>query len=171
MILKNMAGIYILDGDKILLLKRSKTESLNEYYSIGGRFEPDELNNPFRCVMRELEEESGLLESHLTDIKLKYVSFRNYGNYITQNYLFFAKLKDKDIILKDCDEGTFEWVNIEDLFSKKMPPTSFACLKHYFSNEEKNDSILMAAATNNNGYGEYIFTELVSFDNFNFDKE
>lgn len=168
MMLKNMAGIYIIDCDKILLLKRSKSESLNEYFSIGGKFELDELNNPFKCVMRELKEESGLLDSDLTDIKLKYISFRNYEEYITQNYLFFANLKNRNISLKDCDEGSFEWVDINDLFSKKMPPASFTCLKHYFSIGKENNSTFMPAATNNNGYGEYIFTELLKYDNYIF---
>ena len=48
MILKNMSGIYIFYENKILIMKRSKKEfnSVGQYFSIGGKFEPNELNQP-----------------------------------------------------------------------------------------------------------------------------
>ena len=166
--IKNMAGIYILSDNEILMLKRTKIDSFDEFYSIGGKFEKEELNNPIACIYRELKEEANINESDLNNVTLKYIAFRNNKDCISQNYLFFASIKNKDINLPFCDEGILEWVNLEDIFSKKMPPTSYACLKHYFETGKDNDNINVVASTNNNGYGEYVFTELLSFSEYVF---
>lgn len=163
--MKNMTGIYIINDNKILMLKRSKAESLNEWYSVGGRMEKEELNNPLACVLRELEEESGIKESDLQNIKLRYIAFKTQKDYISQNYIFFAELKNKSVVLKECDEGILEWVEIKDIFLKKLPATSSACLKHYFENDRKGDAVNIAVSTNENGVGKYIFTELSEFYN------
>ena len=59
--LRNMTSIYISCGTKILLLYRIGSRVVPpSWCGIGGHFEPDELNDPRTCVLRELEEETGL---------------------------------------------------------------------------------------------------------------
>jgi ADP-ribose pyrophosphatase len=161
--MKNMTGIYIIDGDKILMMKRTKEDSFGEYYSIGGKIEEVELNKPEECILRELQEEAKISKEDIVNICLKYIAFRNTGKLITQNYLFFAYLKNKNIILPACNEGIFEWVSIEDVFNINLPATSRACLEHYFEIGNRDNSVYMAAGTNVSGYGEYVFTELSEF--------
>ena len=57
--LRNMTAIYLLQGDKILLLYREGSKVVNHLWtgSAGGHFEPYELNDPTACVLRELKEE------------------------------------------------------------------------------------------------------------------
>ena len=58
--LRNMTSIYISCGTKILLLYRIGSRVVPpSWCGIGGHFEPDELNDPRTCVLRELEEETG----------------------------------------------------------------------------------------------------------------
>lgn len=161
MILKNMSGIYIFYENKILIMKRSKKEfnSVGQYFSIGGKFEPNELNQPKKCLLRELEEETGLIEGDIDNLQLKYIIIRNHNGTITLNHLFFANLiKAKE--LKTCNEGTLEWVPIEEIFNKPLPDSSRVCLKHYFAGGMKSQEITVAVATNDNGYLEYNFTNI-----------
>ena len=161
----NMAGIYLFYNNKILMMKRKKKDFNGEgkYFSIGGKFENDELNNPKKCILRELEEETGIKEKDLNNLQLKYVIFRNYDGVIVQNHFFFADLVN-EVDLKECIEGTFEWVPIEDIFNKPLPISSKVCLEHYFKKGKNSSSVIIAASTNKNGYGEYHFTELLQFD-------
>ena len=60
--LRNMTGIYLLKGDKILLLYRQGGKVVNNVWtgSAGGQFEKNELNDARACVIRELREELGV---------------------------------------------------------------------------------------------------------------
>ena len=46
--LRNMTAIYILKGDKILMLYRQGGKVVNNVYvgTAGGHFEPEEVNDP-----------------------------------------------------------------------------------------------------------------------------
>ncbi len=160
-----MAGIYLFHKEEILMMKRIKKDYGGEgqYYSIGGKFEKDELNKPTECILRELEEETGLKEKDIKDLKLKYIVFRNHDGLITQNHLFFAELKEQKE-LKKCPEGFLEWIQSKEIFELPLPASSFACLKHYFKEGKENEGVYIAAATNKDGYGEYHFTKLSPFD-------
>lgn len=52
--LRNMASVYITDGDRMLLLYRQGGRVVNDVWvgSAGGHFEPSELNDarPVCCV-------------------------------------------------------------------------------------------------------------------------
>ena len=133
-ILRNMAGIYITDGDKMLLLYRIGSRVVQpSWCNIGGHFESFELNNSKACALREVFEETGIIESDITNLKLKYITLRNKNSEIRQNYYFFADLKNKDLKLGYCDEGILEWVEINKVFERDMPYTAKEVLRHYLS--------------------------------------
>ena len=54
--LRNMPAIYLIKGEKILLLFRQGGQVVNNVWkgSAGGHFEEFELNNAKACVLREL---------------------------------------------------------------------------------------------------------------------
>ena len=60
--LRNMTSIYLRRGDKFLLLYRVGSKVIGNSYTgtAGGHMEASELNNPRACVLRELQEETGL---------------------------------------------------------------------------------------------------------------
>ena len=62
--LRNMTSIYLRRGNKFLLLYRVGSRVIGNSYTgtAGGHMEELELNNPRACVLRELEEETGLTE-------------------------------------------------------------------------------------------------------------
>ena len=71
--LRNMTAIYLLKGDKVLLLYRQGGSVVNNVWtgSAGGHFEEFELNDAKACVLRELSEELGVYEG---DIQRKWAT-------------------------------------------------------------------------------------------------
>ena len=86
--LRNMSAIYITYGSKILLLYRQGGRIVNNVWSssVGGHFEANELNDAKSCVLRELEEEIGITETSLKNLKMRYVTLRRTNGEIRQNY-------------------------------------------------------------------------------------
>lgn len=105
--MKNTTLCYIEKDDCYLLLHRVKKENdLNrdKWIGIGGKFEENE--SPEDCLLREVREETGLT---LTDWRycgiVTFLSDRWEGEYM---HLFHST--DFIGVLRDCDEGTLEWV-------------------------------------------------------------
>ena len=148
--LRNIATIYVFNGDCILLMYRigSSLFTENIWVGIGGHFESEEMNNPQKCVLRELQEETGLNSDDIKNITLKYITTRKTNNEIRQQYIFTADL-NKELSLTDFrsidDEGTLSWIPLNKLFDRKMAYSNTECLKHYFRIGKNDDSIYSVA--------------------------
>ena len=100
------------DRREYLMLHRVKKEhdaNRDKWIGIGGKFEEGE--SPEECVVREAREETGL---PLTDYRYRglvtFVSDRWETEYM---HLFTATGWTGEI--KECDEGTLEWIGKDDL--------------------------------------------------------
>lgn len=158
--LRNMTSIYIMSKNKMLLLYRVGSRVVQpSWCGVGGHFEENELNNPKACVLRELFEETGITESDIGSVKLKYITLRRKNNEIRQNYYYFTKLHNTEIDISECNEGTLDWVDMDEVLDKEMPFTAKECLKHYLS-IGKDDSKLYAGVATYSGVN---FIELKEF--------
>lgn len=158
--LRNMATIYIFNGDKVLLLYRIGSRVVPpSWCGIGGHFEPEELNDPEACVLRELFEETGIAPGDISGLMLRYIVMRLKGGEIRQNFYFFADLKKCDFIIPQCDEGILEWVDTDKLFERDMPKSAYYALHHYFA-EAKRGNRQFAGVLAENGIA---FAELTEF--------
>ena len=156
----NMTAIYIMFKNKMLLLYRLGSRVVQpSWCGIGGHFEKDELNDPKACVLRELLEETGITENDIGTLKLKYIALRMKNNEIRQNYYYFTELHNTEVDINKCDEGTLEWVDINEVLDREMPFTAKECLRHYLS-IGKDDNKLYAGVTTESGVK---FTELREF--------
>lgn len=107
----NTTLCYVLHGDRVLMLHRTKKEkdiSKDKWIGIGGKFLNRE--SPDECLLREAYEETGLtltrwqcrgVVTFLSDVEDEYM------------YLFTADGFEGD--LKECDEGDLQWVSREFL--------------------------------------------------------
>lgn len=95
--LRNMTSIYLKCGEKFLLLYRIGSRVVKDSYTgtAGGHFEKEELNDPKSCVLRELYEETGIKESEIKNLSLKYITVRLKNNEIRQNSTFLQILTVK----------------------------------------------------------------------------
>lgn len=72
-----MTSIYILREDCLLLLYRVGSRVVEpSWCGVGGHFEPEELNRPDLCILRELEEETGITPQDITPPELRYITLR-----------------------------------------------------------------------------------------------
>lgn len=146
--LRNMTGVYLSCGGKMLLLYRQGGRVVNDTWvaSAGGHFEKDELNDPEACVLRELNEELGLTRDDLTDFRLRYVGLRNAGDEIRQNYYFFAGLRPEKADGLVSDEGKCKWVDYADVLSLDMPRTAKAVMAHYMETGRFTEALYSAVS-------------------------
>lgn len=108
---------YIKDGDKYLMLHRTKKEKdINEgkWIGIGGKFEKNE--SPEECIIREAKEETGL--------DLKKLDLRGFVTYVSEDweteymYVFVSDEFDGELI--ECNEGDLKWIDKKDLYDLNM---------------------------------------------------
>ena len=102
--------------------------------------EADEYRDPKSCVLRELQEETGLTEDALEGLKLRYITIRNKNGEIRQNYYYFAKLKD-GFDVSHSNEGRLEWHDMSKLSEMPMPVTARHVVDHYLSVGRYDDKL------------------------------
>lgn len=149
--LRNMTAIYLLKGDKVLLLFRQGGKVVNNVWtgSAGGHFEEFELNNAKACVLRELNEELHLCENDLENLSLRYVTLRRTKGEIRQNYYFFANLKEQISDDLHSNEGIVKWFPIRDISALDMPYTAKYVMEHFCAIGILSDKIYTGVANEN----------------------
>ena len=111
MILSTLCYIENDRGEYLMLHRVKKEHDANrdKWIGIGGKFEPGE--SPEECVVREAREETGL---QLTDYRYRglvtFVSDQWETEYM---HLFTAHGWTGEV--RECDEGTLEWIGKDDL--------------------------------------------------------
>lgn len=150
--LRNMTAIYLLKNQKVLLLYRQGGRVVNNVWtgSAGGHFENGELNDAKACILRELNEELGLLPEDMDGMTLRYITLRKTNGEIRQNYYFFAELKDsvdEDLV---SNEGTLKWFPLDEISTLEMPFTAKFVTAHFCQIGHTTNS-LYAGITSANG--------------------
>lgn len=129
--LRSMTSVYLTGERGILCLYRIGSRVANNLYvgSAGGHFEQGELNDARKCALREMEEELGLTEFDVADLKLRYIILRLKNGEIRQNYYFFGKLiSDKAL---ESTEGNLHWFTYEEAERLDMPASAKHMMRHY----------------------------------------
>ena len=158
--LRNMTSVYLTGERGILCLYRIGSRVANNLYvgSAGGHFEADELNDAKQCVLREMREELGLIESDVEDMKLRYITLRLKNNEIRQNYYFFGKLLSEKPL--ESSEGILKWFTYEEAAHLQMPASAKKMMLHYLQVGRFDDN-LYAGITE---AGETRFVALKEFE-------
>ena len=158
--LRNMTSLYLVREDAVLCLYRIGSRVANNKYigSCGGHFEEKELNDPLKCVLREAQEELGLQETNLEDLRLRYITHRLAKGEIRQNYYFFARLKEEKEL--KSNEGTLRWIPFEEIPDLIMPVSAKHMILHYLQTGRFTDC-MYAGITEETGTK---FTEMKEFD-------
>lgn len=104
--------IFLTSGDKILLLKgaSSKKRWPNRYNGIGGHVEKGE--NLLSAAHRELLEETGIVIESLTLCAVLTIDTGSSPGIV----IFVFRGESPLIELESSEEGTFEWVTLEEVF-------------------------------------------------------
>lgn len=140
--LRNMTSLYLVREGEVLCLYRigSRVFSASRYIgSCGGHFEEDELNDPKKCILREMKEELGLTEDDIEGLTLRYITHRLAKGEIRQNYYFFARLKENRELVSN--EGKLRWVRVEEIPELPMPVSAKHMILHYLSAGRFNETL------------------------------
>ena len=170
--LRNMTAIYLRCYGGMVLLYRMGSRVVGNSYTgtAGGHFEQDELNDARACVLRELQEETGLTEADLEDLDMRYVTLRLKNGEIRQNYYFFADLSKtvlerwglaegglhesavaerKQVVLDEISssEGRLEWVPNEKVLELEMPASAKHMMQHYLAVGKDTEAVYGGVST------------------------
>lgn len=158
--LRNMTSVYLTGEKGILCLYRIGSRVANHKYigSAGGHFEMDELNDARRCVLREMQEELGITEAEVDDLKMRYVTLRLKDGEIRQNYYFFGKLRSEHDLVST--EGILEWIPYDGFDELHMPASAKAMILHYLQVGRFDDKIYGGVTVK----GETAFVQLQEFE-------
>lgn len=103
---------YIEKEDSYLMLHRVKKEkdvNKDKWIGVGGKFKPGE--SPDECLLREVWEETGL---RLISYRPRGIlTFKSEGWDLEYIFLYTADAYEGE--LKECSEGTLEWVKKTDV--------------------------------------------------------
>lgn len=123
----NSTACYLKKNDKILMIKFSKKWG-QVYAPPGGKFESGET--PLDCIMREFYEETGLT---LINPRLQGMS---YWKDLAEGIIFVFTADDfKGDLKKESDEGTLEWIKLEDLVKVKQFPQNEKFIPYLFGSK------------------------------------
>ena len=157
--LRNMASIYLVKDDQILLLYRQGSRVVNNVWigSAGGHMEPQEIDAPEVCALRELQEELGLSANDITPPELRYITLRMTNGEIRQNYYYFAQLQtDRELT---SNEGRLRWFRLDELSALPMAYTARYMIDHWLETSRHTECIYGGVAD-----GErVVFTELYGY--------
>lgn len=138
--LRSMTAIYLTRGDELLLLYRIGSRVIGNSYTgaAGGHMEPEEIDCARACVLRELEEETGLTPDALDGLAMRYATLRLKGGEIRQNYYFFARLRE-GFEPHESNEGRLRWFRLTELDDLPMPVTARHIVRHYVQTGRHTD--------------------------------
>lgn len=108
---------YVEKDDAYLMMHRiSKKNDVNKdkWIGIGGHFEEGE--SPEECLLREAMEETGLTLTSYRFRGLVTFSQEGYGT----EYMCLYTADGFTGTMKECDEGTLEWVKKKDLLKLNL---------------------------------------------------
>ncbi len=129
-----MTGAYLINDNKLLMLKRSKERALasNLWTGIGGHVEASEQNSPEESCLREIFEETGIKSKEIKQFELRYILIRRSKDEIRQHYIYFGNISKINFI--NSDEGTLHWINLSNVLNLEMPLTVKHMLLHFLNN-------------------------------------
>ena len=139
--LRNMTSVYLTGEKGILCLYRIGSRVANNKYigSAGGHFEEAELNDAKACALREMQEELGLTEDDVENLKLRYITLRLKNGEIRQNYYFFGRLITQRPL--ESTEGNLHWFSYEEAQNLQMPASAKHMMLHYLKTGRFDDNL------------------------------
>jgi len=149
--LRKMAGAFLTYEDEILLIQRGLHKKLapGMWSCVGGHIECEEHDNPLAACFREVEEETGITQSLISNLSLRYITTRKIDGEIRTGYYFFGEVKYR-CALPECAEGTLHWVKIAEMPSLKMTFSIKSISTHWQNNQNDTNIFLCGINRENN---------------------
>lgn len=143
--LQNLALLYIVDGYRVLLwhsdventensekLENPENRESKKYLENPEKPEKQEIyHNPKASMLKRLYEKTGLKESDLENLQLRYITLGQQNGQVKQNYYYFASLKDPHIGPIRYPGGEIRWFEGMKALDLEMSLLDQNVLEHY----------------------------------------
>jgi len=148
--LRQMTGAFLRNGQDMLLMKRAETMYIAPglWAGIGGHVDPEEISDPLQCVLREIEEETGITPDLITGLRLQAIVHRQRSQEIRVQYIYFGYTVTRD--LGQTTEGALHWIRQSEVLAKAMSAANRFILEKYFQ-DGPSDDIWVGVLGNNGG--------------------
>lgn len=132
--LRLMATAVLFNENDLLMMMRSPNRTLSPgmWAGIGGHLEPHEIGDPRAACLREIEEETGLSASDISELRLQYVLIRLRENEIRQQFVYIGHANRRNV--GETDEGELHWIPRDRILDRNIPYVYHELLRHYLSN-------------------------------------
>ena len=125
--------VFVVRDDCVLLQRRVKPPFVGRWVAPGGRV--DEHEAPYKCAVRELREETGLVAG---SVSLRAV-FRETAPRADFDWLVFAYLAHdvSGAVTSDEREGPLRWWPVSEIDDIAMPKTDRTILPHVIGSDPR----------------------------------
>ncbi|MBT2694641.1 NUDIX domain-containing protein [Bacillus sp. ISL-55] len=121
---------------------------------IGGHIEGNEINDPKRACLREIEEETGLKSDYIKNLAIKYIVLRIKDSQEIRIQYVFNGMVSKNTTLLESDEGSLSWIGYEDILNHNVSATTKEIVKHYEEIGKYNEKVYVGSMKSLNGKPE-----------------
>ncbi|OKP85065.1 hypothetical protein A3844_17560 [Paenibacillus helianthi] len=132
--LRQMAVAFLLNERREMLFLQKKSTSAflpGQLVPIGGHMEGEEISEPKRACLREIEEETGLAEHALAGLELRYIVHRiKDESEIRIQYIFTGEVQSGSRLM-ESDEGRLMWVDCGNVLNQRVTASTKEVVRHY----------------------------------------
>lgn len=148
-----MAVAFLWKDEEILFLQK-RSDSLflpGLMVPIGGHMEPEEIHTPNQACLREIEEETGLTNEDITELKLRYIVLRMKGTEeIRMQYVYLGQVKKEHKLIESA-EGNVFWIHQSKAEHLHVTETTKEILKHFHKEGKQSDDVYVGSMKSANG--------------------
>ena len=146
--LRQMAVAFLFNEEQevLFLQKKQKDTFLAGFLvPIGGHIEGEEMNEPQKACIREIEEETGIKSEFIDNLALRYIVLRIKDDQeIRIQYVFFGKLLNNTTLI-ESDEGKLKWIGYNDIPTQNVSATTIEIVKHYKEIGKSNEKVYVGS--------------------------
>lgn len=163
---RTFAAAYLLNGDRMLMMKRAETHRLfpGVWAPVGGHIEPREINDPEAAVLREIEEETGLTPSEVSELTLKYITIRIKENELRQQYLYFGRIER--CRFSSCPEGELHLIPLAEVLERTLSAVNKQTLEYHFAEGHARNEVMVGTVSNVDGLPRVTWAPLQDWGDF-----
>lgn len=162
-----MAVAFLQNEEQEVLFLQKKAK--NTFFAghlvpIGGHIDGDEINDPKKACIREIEEETGIKGDCIEELKLRYIVHRLKDNQeIRIQYVFFGNIS-KNSTLTESDEGSLEWLDYMEIPNRNVSATTIEIAKHSLELGISTEDVYIGSMKSLNGNPEITWALLEDWE-------
>lgn len=113
--------------------------------------EQEEISDPKRACLREIREETGLIDEDLIEFTQRYIILRMKQNReIRIQYIYFGTVRKGSNVVPS-DEGELAWMNLTTALDENITDTTKETIKHYMDKGNETNQVYVGSMKSLNG--------------------